>query len=284
MDLTPNHKLKNLISIERTAPERTVTFPEILQDEHHNYLGIVTLDGRSIEDPMLAFSLSLVKWGYDNLDSFGTLKVPYTQKPLNLPSTNGLSSEIKRNMQSPRDLKEFFAFRKELPLGVANTTANWEKKARLSAVRFSLPTLSVGKRGYRAVEGMTAYEAAFISAIQAGYKLRIYDNPLDNLEVDDSALRVAFLKGRMSAPDFPQVITDSGWKSSVTSRPSYGLHDYERQITLSYSLDAEKMKLFQEYLDLDHCPGYTGISAQQETGASLGPTAYTFRTTCDSSG
>jgi hypothetical protein len=281
MDLTPNHKLKDLVQVIKN-PEmgvpmdqwRKAQFPEILKDEYGNYIGIVSLSGERIDDPMVAFLIDLMKWGYDNLESYSALKAP-TER-VDTPEPSQLPHEIRKNFQTTKAIRDYFEFRDELPPGVKR----WTPKTKMvrSKVLFHLPTLCIGPRGYReAFPGGSGFDAACIAAIQAGLSIRHWDNGIPNFHVDDTAQRLAFLKGRMSAPDFPTIVEDSKWQMLSTSIPHRGIRDYDRRIVFSAPLTDEQLAVFQEYLSLDDCPGWTGVGMRQEGRA------YVFGTTHDSS-
>jgi len=286
MDLTPNHTLKNYVKLEKILQptfRRIATFPEILRDESGNYVGIMTLQGERIEEPMVAFLLDLIRWGNTKLVSYTTLRDPVGKEGLDVPEWRDLPGDL--HSKFGRAVRESFQFWKELPAGMKWSPKN-EKKMVESKKSFHLPTLCHGNRGYTGSYAgqtpvFTAYDAACIAAIQMGARLIEYDNGISNLHVDDTPERVAFLKGRMEAPDFVKVVEDSGWSfDEGSSRPSRGIRDYNRKTRFERKPTDEEMTLFKELLSLDKCPGWTGIYAKAEDVAG---TTYTFRTTWDSS-
>jgi len=265
MDLTPDHRLKDLIRIERRGIERIATFPEILRDSNGKYIGIVSLDGVRIDNPMVAFLIDLIKWGYENLESHSKLKRPLPEgETLNLPEpayVEGL------RFKTSRPLREFFQFVTETPGGT--------KKSR---TWFHSPGLSTGRRGYKDVySGGTAFEAACLAAVQTGYMIRMYDNGIPNFHVDDTQERLAYLGTRMAAHDFPSIVRDSRWGMMDNSMPSRGVCHYERRVVFNRELTQEQLDVYREYLSLDNCPGWTEIYVRREG------TEYIFRTTMDSS-
>jgi len=288
MDLTPNHKLKDYIKIDRILQptfHRVATFPEIIRDDYDRYVGIVTLQGERVEDPMVAFLIDLIRWGNEKLASYGSLRTALKEgEEIDVPDYKNLPHEIMRDFTPSRPLKLFFKFSMEMPPGLKWSVKN-EKKQVQSTKNFHLPTLCAGNRGYASVyayEGHgTGFDAACLAAIQMGHQLTTCDNGVSNLHVDDSVQRVAYLKGRMEAPDFVKVVEDSGWgHDKGTSISHRGINDYNRRVRFERKPSDEEMTLFKELLSLDKCPGWTGIYAKGEDVAGL---AYTFRTTWDSS-
>jgi hypothetical protein len=289
MDLTPNHKLKDFVRIDRGTTlgkfERTPHFPEIVKDEYENYVGIVTFAGEEINDPMVAFMLDLMKWGATRLERYNVLKNPLKEgEVLDVPEHSRVPHEIIRNFSPTRKVRDFFEFSMELPPGLKWSEKN-EKKRVKSNKNFSSPTLCVGNRGYTSVYSPPAngngFDAACIGAIRMGFMLTYCDNGVSNIEVDDSKEQVAFLKGRMAAPDFVKVVKDFGWEhDDVTSRSSRGINDFNRIVTFERQPTADEMRLYKELLALDKCPGWTGITESLVPNTVL---TYRFRTCWDSS-
>lgn len=273
MDLTPSCKLRDLVRIERKfgpdvpgGIQRIATFPETII-ENGEYVGVRALQGHVVKDPMVAFVLDLIRWGYENLASYCTLHNPKGDM-LDTPEPSMLPIEIQSNLRVKRAVRDLFEFRPEFP----------GKSKVPSKTRFSLPSLSVGPCGYRGDEVVTPFEAACIGAIQMGYALHAWDNGVSNIHVDDTAERLSFLRGRMSAPDFPAILTDSRWTQASSSIPSRGIRDYNRKVEFEKKLTDEQFKVFVEFLALDKCPGWTGVVGHRTEG-----NVYIFGTTMDSS-
>ena len=285
MDLTPGIKLSTLIKVDRNSKEipfqRTVEFPEILRDKYGVYQGVVSLSGERIESPMTAFLLDLVKWGYENLEGYSRFKDGRKGLP---PEPTSLPYELRPD--TSRTMSVWFTPPRKSEAESTKVIGTRRRSTSKTPVRvipethFYLPTLSTGPRGYRSAgSGTTPADACFIAAIQQGLSLRNCDNGLSNLHVDDTAERVSFLKGRMSAPDFPLVTVDSGWKNNASTSQSHrGINDFDREMTFSATPTAEQMEVLVEWLSLDKCPGWTGIHTRTKS-----PTEYRFSTTWDSS-
>jgi len=288
MDLTPDHKLSAYVTIDRQVVngkvERVATFPQILKSTGF-YVGIVH-DGVEIKAPRVAFLIDLIKWGYENLEDYYTLSRPREpDDDLGLPDVTSLPYEERWALNLSRPLSSWFK-RVEVQEPTLPGKRRTKPKYVMSRTRFHSPTLCVGPRGYREAmatrwgEGKgTAADAALLSCIQIGIQIRNYDNKIPNIHIDDSAERLAFLRGRMSAPDFVAVAQDSGWEhDSRTSIARRGINDYNREVTFARSPTEKELEIFKEMLALDNCPGYTGIASR-----ALSPAQYIFRTTCDSS-
>lgn len=292
MDLTPGHKLRDYVAIDRCVVDgkvrRIASFPQILQaaDGFGFYVGIVH-NGAEIKAPMVAFLIDLIKWGYENLEDYYSLRNPVDPDDclLGLPNERNVPYSVGSVLHLSRPLSSWFK-RVEVLEPTTPGKRRTKPKYVMSRTRFHAPTLCIGPRGYREAmatrwgEGRgTAADAALLACIQIGVQIRNYDNVIPNVHVDDSAERLAFLRGRMSAPDFVRVVKDGGWvHDSRTSISRRGINDYNREVTFSREPTAEELEVFKEMLTLDNCPGYLGIS-----GRAFSPNHLLFRTTCDSS-
>lgn len=283
MDLTPNHKLSDHISHVRVCDpnfRRVAMFPAILRD-HNDYVGIMPLQGERIDDPMLAFVIDLIRWGYEKLESPGALKSPLAEgEELDVPNYKHLPYKMRLACGATRPTAEFFTFRMEMPPSLKWSVKN-EKKRVKSNTRFDYGTLCQGPRGLTAVYGAhgSGFDAAALWAIQMGCMLKSCDNGISNIHVDDTKERLAFLRGRMSAPDFVKVVEDTGWSNDTrTSNPRRGINDFNRKVKFERQPTAEEMSVYKESLSLDECPGYTGILV-----TDIGENTFGLRTTWDSS-
>jgi len=87
----------------------------------------------------------------------------------------------------------------------------------------------------------------------------------------------------VNKPDDIKILADTGWQlNEHTSRPSRGIRDYMREIKFA-DLNAEQLKNVCRWLEVDNCPGWTGVRAQLLFGSNSTPVEYRFTTTYDSS-
>ena len=261
MDLTHPYKVDDYITVVKHFDPfwREAKFPAILYD-NNIIVGISTEEGETIQHPMLGFIIELIRWGYKNLQGYREVKSG-TEALASFPSINCLPY----NYDKPRPDREL----KDLVFPHGATS-----KGKQSVV---IPIGSYGPSGFRSGRGITGLEFTLCHAISVGKTLREYDNRVPQFYVDDTPEQLAWLQGRMSAPDFPQIVSDSKWER-VGGNRERGIHDYQRVVVFQSPLSEEHVKHYTKFLQLDKCPGYTKI--QVNSGPSH---SYTFTTTFDSS-
>lgn len=86
-------------------------------------------------------------------------------------------------------------------------------------------------------------------------------------------------KSEISEPWMQSLAEDSGWSLSKSSRPMYGIRDYERTMKFARTLTDNELDSLTKFLGKVDCPGYTGILSKWN-GTTR---SYTFQTTYDSS-
>lgn len=98
----------------------------------------------------------------------------------------------------------------------------------------------------------------------------------------DCKEQIAKLKARIDA-ELPKVLKDTTWNhDGGTSIPNRGINDFRRSIRFERELTDPEMQLLTEWLQRDHCPGWTGIDVRRYTDSEPG-VEYGFSTTWDSS-
>lgn len=256
MDLTHPYKVNDYIKVEKVFKpkfKRVVTFPTVIYGDYDKIVGISTEDGEVIKHPMLGFIIELIRWGHENLEGYRKVKLGAEKT---FPSINVLPYDYEP--RPDRELKKIL-----FPKGA-------EKQS------IALNAGPRGPRGNVMYNGVTGLEYALFSAISTGRTLHDYDNPVPQFCVDDTPEQVAWLRGRMSAPDFPKIDSDSRWERTG-GNARRGISDYTRVVTFASPPTAEHLDIFTKFLALDKCPGYTGIVTR-----SAG-VRFTFTTTHDSS-
>lgn len=274
VERNPDLATKNLWSdrTEKKIPLNVPTFPELVCDSEGRHLAVIH-EGKRIDDPLLAYCVALVKYGYENFWGYYEMPKSGTFDPPKGPAGN--YPEPKPSLTEACQIRE--------------------DKYRGKHLHF--PMLLAGGRGYRGVyfgpddEG-NAVLACYIAMIQQGIRLKHYDNYLESTLWDDTPEHIEkltrIIKGDIS---FPKVIKDSGWEFNTgSSSPGRGIRDYDRYVEFGAPLSTEQMKLVQDLLhhgaffDTDgnvvesKCPGWTGIMVRSSGGAR-----YRFLTTYDSS-
>jgi len=260
MDLTHPYKVKDYITVTRHSNpfRREAKFPTVLYD-NQQIVGISTEEGETIKHPMLGFIIELIRWGYENLQGYREVKSG-TKALASFPSINCLPYDYEP--RPDRELK-----------GLVFPNGATSKGKQAIVVR----TGSYGPLGFRSHQGVSGLEFALCYAIRVGRDLREWDNPVPQFHVDDTPEQLAWLRGRMSAPDFPETTFDSRWER-VGGNSERGIHDYKRVVKFASLPSEEHLKYFTKFLQLDKCPGYTEIRVNKDTSYS-----YTFTTTFDSS-
>lgn len=260
---------------------RVVDFPRILMEGVHTrlllerrgfkdlppvtpgaYLGIecqwhssiegIPRHGDIILDPMLAYLVDLLKYGYEEMKTY----------------------------HSVREGKEWNPPEPVFPEGFEAPMPNKPVKDGMNCYggRMNMPTFSHGPRGYRAASGEGGNNAVlncFLATIAFGAStMQNYDNCIPDFRPDDTEERLAIVREEL---DFMNVIVveDSGWKGRSGGRC---ITDYTRSVLFNVAPTMEELALFREMLSLDKSPGWTGIGCRK-----LGVAQFTFTTTMDSS-
>jgi hypothetical protein len=79
------------------------------------------------------------------------------------------------------------------------------------------------------------------------------------------------------------ILEDTGWyPDNVTSRPSRGIRDYNREISFNHELSTQELSVVLDFLGRINCPGWTGVSSKLVSNND-DVFMYRFRTTYDSS-
>ncbi|RLC12700.1 MAG: hypothetical protein DRI24_17005, partial [Deltaproteobacteria bacterium] len=211
--------------------------------------------GEAILDPMLAYQVALLKYGYEEMKNSHYMR---PGNPWNPPE--------------PMFLEGF-----EAP--VPNKTV--KAGARHNVESVTIPTFGVGPRGYCAstlgeeADRNNAVLNCYLAAISFGAgTMKAYDNVIPSFRPDDSADRINEIKSSLEESGL-LVIADNGWRGRSGGRC---ITDYSREVTFNREVTDEELCLYREMLSLDSCPGYTGVLYRK-----LSVSQFSFSTTMDSS-
>lgn len=232
---------------------------------HGIYPGLAR-EGEVILDPMLAYLVALVQYGYEEMKTY----------------------------HSVRAWREWNPPEPVFPKGFETPMPNKPVKDGMNCYggRMNMPTFSQGPRGYRATSRLGSSNAVlnrflaapnrnnavlncFLAAIAFGAgTMKTYDNVLPDFRPDDTEDRLKIILVELERHGV-EVVEDSGWRGRPGGRC---ITDYSRTVTFSTTPSDADLALFQEMLSLDECPGWTSIGSHQVNFAK-----YIFTTTMDSS-
>lgn len=212
------------------------------------------LQGKVIRSPVLAYLVTLLRYGWDNTSNYRMMEGKTWDPP-----------------------EPVFPEGYECPMPNKPVKDGVRGSERAGSNYIGFPTFCVGPRGYRGdIRGDNPNNAilnTYLATIQKASGLKNYDNAVGNFRPDDTEYRLAHVKEMLV--DLP-VVEDTGWKGD---RFNCSIVDYHRTVTFERAPTDEELELFREMLRLDKCPGWTGIGQRPQTT----PNVFTFTTTMDSS-
>jgi len=281
-DETLRRRFRNLIN-EGDGPKIRMT--DLSRKDHNGnysgaYLGVycrwrmdkgeIGYPGEFIHDPMLAYLVDLLHYGFTEMESWRKMKEG-------------------REWNPPEPI---------FPAGFSAPAPNKYVKDAVKVTEncISWPTFSVGPRGYQETRAPfrrlkngpkplnNAVLNAYLATIQFGAgSLKNYDNPIPVFRPDDSQERIVTIQHALGEADL-RVVEDTGWKGASFNSC---ITDYKRVVQFNRDPEKQELELFRELLQLDQCPGWTGVRIQRQSPndpPQEGWTVFQFTTTMDSSG
>lgn len=122
----------------------------------------------------------------------------------------------------------------------------------------------------------SAEEQWIISMLNHGEMLHRFDNAPPSTGICQCHGELAQLR-EMIESNLPEIEDDTGWNVTDSSIRR-GICDYRRTVIFETDLTASELKVYEKFLAMDKCPGWTGILTRRQ-----GVGVYIFGTTMDSS-
>lgn len=235
---------------------RTLHFPTLHLCNKCNGYESLDHEGQRVVDPLLSYRVALIKYGWDADTGEGLNRIRKFNPPEEGPCR--CHGPIPDQGISLHD------------------AVKWDD--RWNTMRWPTLCCCAHCGNYTNTYGARTNSfvlTAYIAHMQDGSRAHHFDNGISNSWVcrcaDENENRTKLFE------QIP-VESDSGWTTAPSSRPSRGIHDFNRVIKFARELTADEMNIVKEYLHYVKCPGWTGIHV-----ASIGTNEFQFRTTWDSS-